>query len=280
MKKALILLSLSLCLSGCATTPPSPDRSGTAADIASRAGFNKEYISSGIFTLMTYRRYKAPSETIRIYIEGDGRAWKTRSRLSDDPTPSNPVALDLAAADPSDAVAYIARPGQFPSPDSAECDPKYWSELRFAPEVVEAFDGIIDILKEKSGADEVELVGYSGGGALAVLLAARRIDVASLRTVAGNLDLEASSAYHNVSRLEGSMDPVDVAENTAYIPQRHFVGSKDKVIPPSVAKFFVKREGNKSFGAVTIVEGASHSAGWRERWEKLLLMPLITCSEE
>lgn len=55
--------------------------------------------------------------------------------------------------DSSDAVAYIARPGQFPGPDSTVCDPAYWSARRFSPEVVEALDKAIDILKERSGAE-------------------------------------------------------------------------------------------------------------------------------
>jgi pimeloyl-ACP methyl ester carboxylesterase len=223
---------------------------------------------------MTYQRFKAPSESLRIYIEGDGRAWATRSRLSDDPTPSNPVALGLSTVDHSDNVAYIARPGQFSPPDAAVCDPTYWSARRFAPEVVEAFDKAIDILKEKSGAKRVELVGYSGGGAIAILVAAQRGDVSSLRTVAGNLDPKALCAYHNVSRLDGSMDPLGVAEKTANIPQRHFVGSKDKIVPLSIAESFAEKEGDKNYDTVTIVDGATHSAGWEERWAELLAIPV------
>lgn len=260
--------------------PSFMDRAYSAQKRACQAGFTKEYIKAGIFTLATYQRFKALSNNIRIYIEGDGRAWETRSRLSDDPTPSNPVALALAVADQSDAVVYIARPGQFSSQDSAECDPAYWSGRRFAPEVVESFDKAIDILKEKSGAKNIELIGYSGGGAIAVLVAASRGDVSSLRTVAGNLDPKALCEYHKVSQLYGSLDPLDVAQEITGIPQRHFVGSKDKTVPLSIAESFVKREGNTDCDCITIVDGATHKNGWRERWKELLLLPMIVCSKD
>ncbi len=260
--------------------PAFMERAYSAQKRACLAGFDKEYVKSGIFTLMTYRRFKAPSENIRIYIEGDGRAWNTKSRLSDDSTPSNPIALLLAAADPADAIVYIARPGQFPSPDSAICDPTYWSARRFSPEVVEAFDKIIDILKKKSKAKNVELVGYSGGGALAVLVASRRSDVSAIRTVAGNLDPKALCSYHNVSQLDGSMDPMAFAQKIVHIPQRHFIGSKDKTVPPSIAESFVRMEGGKDYGCITVIDGATHKDGWSQRWEELLLIPPAICSKQ
>lgn len=271
-KNIRIVLILALCLYGCATTAGYMDRAYSAQNIARRAGFDKKYIKAGLFTLMTYQRFKGLSEDIRIYIEGDGRAWETKSRLSGDPTPSNPVALVLAAADPSDAVVYIARPGQFPAPDSSDCDPAYWSARRFAPEVVESFNEVIDILKKKSGAKNIELVGYSGGGAIAVLVAGARSDITMLRTVAGNLDPKALCSYHHVSQLDGSMDPMDAAQKISHIPQRHFVGSKDKTVPPSIVESFVKREGNTDPERITVIDGATHKDGWSERWKELLLI--------
>lgn len=80
---------------------------------AIKAGFTKEYVKADIFSLTTYYRFIEGFETIRIYIEGDGRAWESKTKLSMNPTPSNPVALKLAIVDPLKSVAYIARPGQF-----------------------------------------------------------------------------------------------------------------------------------------------------------------------
>ncbi len=254
--------------------PAFMERAYSVQKIACQKGFNKEYVKAGIFKLATYQRFGEPSENIRIYIEGDGRAWETKRRLSNDPTPSSPIALELAIIDTSGSVVYIARPGQFPAPDAAVCDPTYWSARRFSPEVVEAFDEAINILKEKAGAKNVELVGYSGGAALAVLIAARRSDVVALRTIAGNLDPKALCAYHKVDQLDGSMDPLDAAREIAHIPQRHFIGSNDKIVPSSIAESFVKKEGNADYESITIAYGATHNYGWLERWPSLLSFPL------
>lgn len=278
IKKSLIVLSIHLILyCGRAEAMPSfMDRAYSEQKEACLAGLEKKYVAAGAFTLATYQRIKAPSDSIRVYIEGDGRAWQTRNRLSDDPTPSEPVALTLATADTSDAVAYIARPGQFPEPDAAACDPTYWSARRFAPEVVDAFDKAIDKVKATAGAKHVEIIGYSGGGAIAVLVAARRADVTSLRTVAGNLDPKALCEYHKVSQLDGSMDPMSAAQKVAAIPQRHFIGSKDTKVPASIVNSFVKNEGFKGDDCITVVDGATHASGWSKDWERLLSMPLRT----
>ncbi|MCX5656668.1 MAG: alpha/beta hydrolase [Candidatus Omnitrophica bacterium] len=269
-----ILLLAIVSITGCATLPVFMDRPSVANNIANKAGFIKEYIKADNFTLMTYQKLNKHSDSIRIYIEGDGRAWENKHKISLDPTPSNPVALKLAAVDPADNVAYIARPGQYSLSGLPECNSKYWSGSRFAPEVVESFNKAVDILKEKSGAKDVELVGYSGGGAIAVLVAARRSDVIALRTVAGNLNTKALSEYHHVSQLDGSMNPMDVAQKVAHIPQRHFVGLKDKVIPSIIAESFVKMKGDKDYTCITVVEGVSHNDGWDRSWKELLLMSL------
>jgi hypothetical protein len=245
-------------------------------DITAKAGLTKEYIKAGDFTLLSYQRFNKLSDTLNIYIEGDGRAWETKHRLSADPTPSNPVALKLASVDPANNVAYISRPGQYSPTGSPKCNSKYWSGYRFAPEVINSFSSAIDILKEKSGVKYIKLIGYSGGGAIAVLVAARRNDVSALVTVAGNLNPKAFCAYHHVTQLDGSLDPMDVAKTVAHIPQRHFVGSKDKIIPITIVESFVKMEGDKDSERVTIVEGVSHNNGWQKRWNELLLIPLAT----
>lgn len=260
---------------GCATIPMFMDRSSVADAIAEKSGFTKEYIRAGDFTLMTYQRFNRNSDRIRIYIEGDGRAWETKYILSDDPTPLNPVALRLAAVDPADNIAYIARPGQYSLTGIPECDSKYWSGSMFAGEVISSFSRAIDQLKEKSRAKQIELIGFSGGGAIAVLVAAQRNDVAALRTLAGNLDPKAFCKYHHVSQLEGSMDPMDVAQEISHIPQRHFAGSKDSVVPEFIARSFVRQEGDSAYSRVTIVEGVTHTKGWQERWENLLSLSLM-----
>lgn len=249
---------LSLLLSSCATLPPPP-----------AAGFEMSYIKTSNFTLATYYKFKEPGAPLTIYIEGDGYAWKSKSQLSDDPTPSNSLMLALAGMDTSPNVAYLARPGQYPANGRPDCGPEYWSNKRFAPEVISSMSEAIDQLKLRAKSDKIDLIGYSGGAAVAVLITAERKDIASIRTIAGNLNPEALNKYHRVSPLTGSLDPMNVAERIKAVSQRHFVGSKDKIVPPFIAESFVERMGDKDKARITIIDGATHDKGWKEMWREV-----------
>ena len=137
-----------------------------------------------------------------VRIEGDGLAWLSRSQVSADPTPMQPVALELAMRQPGGAAAYLARPCQYvQGPDARNCATAWWTDRRFAPEVVTASSLAIDQLKLRFSAQRLVLVGYSGGGAIAALVAAQRHDVALLVTVAGNLDTQAWTALNRITPL-------------------------------------------------------------------------------
>jgi hypothetical protein len=268
-----ILLVAVFFLHGCAT--------GTVMDrtaLADRAGregrFEKSYLKTAAFTLTAYSRASRPGGPLNLYIEGDGLAWITPAWRSPDPSPRTPLGLEMAALDPAANVAYLARPGQYTAPGYSRVDPAYWSDKRFAPEVIAAMNEAIESLKGITGAGKINLVGYSGGAAIAVLLTSLRSDIISLRTVAGNLDPEEVNRYHHVSPLAGSLSPMDVADKLKGLPQRHFVGSEDTVIPSFIAASFVKRAGSRDGLEITVVKGASHSKGWREEWKMLLEVPL------
>lgn len=255
---------------GCATLPSGADPRTAADEAAAQAGFQKKFLPAPPFTLTAFERIKSPDSDLVVYLEGDGRAWISRSELSDDPTPRHPTALDLAFLDGSDNVAYLARPFQYTPVRSTMADAAYWSDKRFAPEVVDSMNAAVDSLKRAAGAEKIRLVGYSGGAAVAVLIAARRQDVASLRTVAGNLDPNAVDRLHHVSPLTGSLDPMEAAPALKKVPQRHFSGAKDTVVPTAVAEGFVKAIGDAgACASVKVVPGAAHSTGWKDVWKKL-----------
>ena len=257
----LIALSAAFFLSGCATA---------SYNLQGEKGFTKELIRGREFTLVSYVKITKRGEPLTVYIEGDGRAWESRSRVSLDPTPADPLIMRLSALDPSLNVAYLARPGQYTSLGASRCEAKYWTAKRFSPEVIGDMDAAVSRLRDIAGAGSISLVGYSGGGAVAVLIAARRDDVASLRTIAGNLDSGAVSRWNNVSPLKGSLDPIDAADRLKGLPQRHFVASGDKIIPVSAAGSFADRIGDKEHASITVVKGATHYSGWEDKWLDLL----------
>lgn len=271
------LLSVGLLAAyGCVSVGSPGSRYEAADRVAATGGLTKTYIQTKDFTLTAYGRISRPGEDITVYIEGDGSAWLSPTLLSGDPTPARPLVLQMAASDPAGNVAYLARPGQYGAGFSPGCDALYWSDRRFSPEVVEAMNGAIDRLCAASRSRKIDLVGYSGGAAIAVLVAARRGDFTSLRTVAGNLDTEAVNRHHGVSPLAGSLNPIDEAGRLGRLPQRHFAGAKDTVIPPFVARSFLKQAGDPDGRRLVILEDVSHSRGWLERWGEILTIPPAT----
>lgn len=180
----------------------------------------------------------------------------------------------LNSLDAAANVAHLAQPGQYTAAAASPGDSSWWSDRRFSNEVVNAMNEAIDSMLAESGGNKINLIGYSGGAAIAVLIASRRTDVNSLRSVAGNLDPEGVSRHHRVRPLMGSLNPMDIAGSLRGLPQRHFVGSKDAVIPPFVAQSFMKRAGSLYGREITIVEGANHVKRWREKWKSLLTVPL------
>jgi len=270
-----LFLSLGLLLAtGCKTLSPQSNRYAAADRVAASAGFQKSTIKTTAFALTAYVRYARPGDTLHIYIEGDGAAWHSRTWRSDDPTPASPLVLELASQDPASNVVYLARPGQYTASGIPDCPAAYWSGKRFAREVVSAINEAVDVLRRQAQTKEIHLIGYSGGAAIAVLIAAERSDVASLRTVAGNLDPEAVNRHHQVSPLTDSLNPMDVAKKIRNLPQRHFVGASDTVVPLHIAQSFLQRAGRQDENAITVVLDASHARGWREQWKTLLAMPL------
>ncbi len=237
--------------------------------------FHKEEIATGIFRLMSLSRMTLPHAPVVIYIEGDGHAWINRSTPSSNPTPRKAIGLQLALLDPSPNVVYLARPCQFIA-DDPHCESDYWTHKRFSPTVVRTMNEAVDRFSMRG--QGVHLVGYSGGGAVAALIAAERDDVLSLRTLAGNLDTEALNAFHEVSPMPESLNPVDFAHRTRAIPQIHWHGLKDDIVPAFVAQNYLKAIGEPNCALVLEAENASHEEGWTSFWQKALHMKRPSCS--
>jgi pimeloyl-ACP methyl ester carboxylesterase len=245
-----------------------------AAGIAASAGLRRMDIRTGTFDLVAYVRFAA-APVLRVYIEGDGHAWMRRDTPSEDPTPWNPVALDLAAVDPAPSVAYLARPCQYIAAGTDPgCRVYYWTEGRYAEPVIASMNAAIDRLLAASGAESLELIGFSGGGSVAALVAARRQDVANLRTVAANLDTAAWTAEQRLSRLTGSLNPADFTDKLAYLPQMHFSAADDSVVGIAVVRAFQGRFARRNCVGAETVPGVGHGDGWQAVWPSLLRRPV------
>ena len=239
-----------------------------ANDIAKESNLQPIFIRTSTFSLQGYYRFHNAGP-LTVYIEGDGLAYLHRNTPSANPTPRNPLALRLAGIDRGENVFYLARPCQYVNFKSERlCKTSYWTHKRFSKEVILAVNEAIDKMVPKGKVDGIHLVGYSGGGAVAALVAASRRDVLSLRTLAGYMDHVILNRKKDVSPLKGSLDPIKAAPRLKSVPQIHYSGIKDKVIPKWVAKKFAHAVGNKNCASVRLIN-ATHARGWEKAWKKV-----------
>lgn len=192
----------------------------------------------------TSPRQVAQSDAARalwIVIEGDGRAWLNVHQPSSDPTPRDAVGWRLAKDLSARNVLYLARPCQYLEPAELEdCDTGDWTDARFSEKWVARMNAAIDAAKEGGTSSPVILAGYSGGGVMAALLAARRTDVLALIAVAAPLDHAAWTTWHGVSPLTGSLSVVAVRHKLLHLPQLLISGADDDIVPPALMRAFLR----------------------------------------
>jgi dienelactone hydrolase len=239
--------------------------------LAEEHGRQLEVLPGHTFPLLLLAPQTAEKITrLRVYLEGDGHSWATATQPSLDPTPHNLLVPRLAVDDPT-PNAYLARPCQFVM--AAACQSALWTNRRFSQEVVTRLSQALDQLKQRYGNREFELVGYSGGAALALLLAAQRNDVTQVQTLAGNLSPRLWAKMKGLSPLDGSLDPQDYRNRLALLPQRHLIGEADLIIPGSLANRYQQALGSPLSQCVQVL-GVSHDRGWEATWSRWANTPL------
>ena len=70
------------------------------------------------------------------------------------------------------------------------------------------------------------MIGYSGGGTLAQLVAEKFTQTRAVVTLAGNLDLAAWVQLHDYTPLGGSLNPAERPPLPGHILQIHYVGKQ------------------------------------------------------
>lgn len=266
-----VIVFLFVSLAGCAMSSVDTRRAASEK-VAQDAGWERLDLDAGMFVLAAF---VPPSlkqtDILTVYIEGDGLAWVDAHTPSFDPTPRDPLALKLAIRDPGAHAVYLGRPCQYVrGANRRNCRNRYWTSRRFAPEVIAAENQAIEALRRKYGARKLVLVGYSGGGAVAALVSARRDDVVRLITVAGNLDTAVWVAKQHLSPLTGSLNPADAWRELRRIPQLHFVGGRDKVMGPAFAEAYRARFPPGQQPDVVVIPSYNHHCCWVKDWPELL----------
>lgn len=256
MNKSVLIFTFLVLFTGCSSNIPTVDeRKTTAFSLSQEQKLQEHIYQTTNFNLFSYQTPLLQCENIKVFIEGDGLAWITRSIVSKDPTPLNPTGLKLMLKDSSMCKIYLSRPCQYIS--STLCEKKYWTSHRFNIKVIESYNEVLDEIKRKKHNESFTMIGYSGGGAIATILSAKRKDVKNLVTVAGNLDTKKWTTFHNISPLRGSLNPADFTKDLQDVPQTHYVGKNDKIIPLEIFQTY-KQKFKDSSKINLIMLDASH----------------------
>lgn len=237
MKKFLFVI---LFLSGCATFDMPPK-------------YVYREIETHGWVIAAWQKSEGQGGIYHVYIEGDGNAFNRYGLPTDDPTPKSVLMRKMAIKDDNSNVIYLARPCQYVQ--NQKCEQKYWTTARFSQEVAEAEYAAI---KNMVGDASVILIGYSGGAQIAGLVAVSEdLNVKKIVTIAGNLDHKAWTDYHRLPPLSESLNLADYKDQFALMPQVHYVGEKDSVVPSILTEKFIE---NKTL--IKSVPYATHGSGW------------------
>jgi pimeloyl-ACP methyl ester carboxylesterase len=114
---------------------------------------------------------------------------------------------------------------------------------------------------------EIALIGYSGGGVLAMLIAPRVEQVRRVVTVAANLDIDAWADHHGYSRLSGSLNPATAPPLPITIRQLHLAGGRDLRVPPYLSRPVAARQPGAEY---LLLADFDHTCCWERAWPSIL----------
>jgi len=170
---------------------------------------------------------REPHGLLVLFIDGDGSPWVGGGRrIAEDPTPRRPLALQLAALTPA-SVLYLGRPCYMEPSRPPECTERLWTAERYSAEVVASLSAAASSYINQHHFERVLLVGYSGGGTLAALMATSLPNLKGFVSIAGNLDPDTWTRLHGYLPLQGSLNPALQPPLPADLPQWYLVGERD-----------------------------------------------------
>ncbi|WP_414728400.1 alpha/beta fold hydrolase [Zhongshania aliphaticivorans] len=232
---------------------------------AERLGMTKGLVEGLNFRHVTYAKPHSTTKTLHIYLDGDGSPWRHGRYIANDPTPRNPLVLGLASLDTEADVVYLGRPCYLGLHDEPMCNKNLWTSARYGDAVVRSMAAAAQALIQERGANSVSLIGFSGGGSLAMLMLAYMVSVDEVVTVAANLDTDGWAKHHGYLPLHESLNPMLLRYPT-HVRYRHFSGEHDDNVPTQLTRAFIARHG----GELVLVPNFSHHCCWREQWPDLI----------
>jgi pimeloyl-ACP methyl ester carboxylesterase len=255
--RSLGLIALLQLLAGCAFQPQFTIRK-LCVDC------QEHRLEAAEFTLQAFSRNMADSTSyplIHIYLEGDGQPWRRGRCPAANPSSRHLTALQLMMSDPRPSL-YLNRPCYGLDRMPANCTADLWTGGRYSAVVVDAMRSALDQLGRKFPGKSWLLIGHSGGGSLAVLIAQGRTDVAGLITLAANLDIDAWTRHFGYLPLAQSLNPATMPQLPDGILRWHYAATRDHQVPSTLIAEAAQRDSHARF---ILLEG-DHECCWQHHW--------------
>lgn len=197
---------------------------------------------------------------LHLYIEGDGLPWRTPTQIASNPTSPHASILHAMLADPESSL-LLGRPCYYEVTDPL-CAGRWWTSHRYSADVVASMATVVERLAENKAG--LWLIGHSGGGTLAVLIAARLQRPVTVVTLAANLDVDAWTQHHGYSPLFGSLDPMTRTPRNPLMRELHWYGTNDTTILPEWSERYCAH-----WKVACLTYTGDHS-DWLTQWPSLL----------
>lgn len=259
-RKWLVLTCILFWVNACAT----PTQQNIKYAIAN--GLQPFDIQGTNFTHTVFLNQKSSEGIWHIYIEGDGKPWIDNQFIARDPTTIKPLMLRLMIQDNAPAI-YLGRPCYFGKNNSGACHPLFWTHRRYSEQVVTSMAAVLKKIIKSRRIQSLTLIGHSGGGALAMLLAEKIPETTIIVTLAGNLDIDAWTDHHGHSKLDGSLNPAFRKPLPSSIRQYHYLGKRDRNITASMIISVVDKQHNVE---LFLLDHYGHDCCWERDWQTFL----------
>ncbi len=235
--------------------------------MAHHAGLSADLVQGLRYQHQLFVGHSDTGDSLFVFIDGDGSPWSADGRrINRDPTPRRPLALELAAQTPR-SILYLGRPCYFSARFDSACNPRVWTSERYSRPVVDSLAAAVNHYVSDHGYSHVALIGYSGGGTLAVLMAPQVRSTVAVITIAANLDVDAWARGHRYLPLEGSLNPAAEPPLDAAIRQWHLLGDRDANVPEELSRRYLD---NINPDDIWRYAGFDHVCCWAEQWPAIL----------